>query len=144
MCVHDTDTITLREYVETYREESENEYPVSMLDVLRPLSKHSFVSYLATSSKREERAMYLPCTVFVMEPRSGRHRVIHRFSIVKRLKCLRHDEYLCASTSNYYQFLHRRRIFKCFKYIITFYVQYSCMCMRVRARARYMLKNNKN
>lgn len=49
----------LREYVETYRETSENEYPVSMLDVLRPLSKHSFVSYLATYGQTR-RADHLP------------------------------------------------------------------------------------
>lgn len=51
--------ITLREYVETYREKSENEYPVSVLDVLRPLSKHSFVSYLATY-EQTRRANHLP------------------------------------------------------------------------------------
>lgn len=85
---------------------------VSMLDVLRPLSKHSFVSYLATSSKRGERTMYLPSTVFMVESRSEWHWVIHHFSIVKRLESLRHDEYLCAP--NYYQLLHRRRIFLMF------------------------------
>jgi len=63
MCVHDIDAITLREYVETYREESENEYPVSVLDVLRPLSKHSFVSLIwLHTSKRRERTIYLPST----------------------------------------------------------------------------------
>jgi len=85
MCVHDTDAITLREYVETYREESENEYSVSVLDVLRPLSKHSFVSYLATYEESEPFTFQAQCSWWDHE---ADDRVIHHFSIVKCLKYL--------------------------------------------------------
>lgn len=120
----------LREYVETYRETSENEYPVSVLDVPRPLSKHSFVSYLATYGQTR-RADHLPSRQ-VVRGRTTK-RVIHHFSTVRRLECLRHDTdafdaYLYLITINF-------RAIKQF----WFYVNYNNCILEIWAS-----NNNKN